>query len=64
MPWLSKTSDNSILTSFDIAQSIHNKKSNNKSDDLQKSDDPVIQDSDNVQRSDNTLTPKASEQTR
>jgi len=60
MPWLLKASDNSILTSFDIAQSIHNKKSNNKSDDLQKSDDSVVaQDSDNSQRSNNTLnTPK------
>lgn len=52
MPWLSKESNNSTSTSFDIAQSIHNKKSNNKSDDLQKPDDPV--DSDNSQRSDNT----------
>ena len=60
MSWLLKVSDNSILTSFDITQSIHNKKSNNKSDDLQKSDDPIVtQDSDNSQRSDNTLnTPK------
>ena len=56
MPWLLKVSDNSILTSFDKAQSIHNKKSNNKSDDLQKSDDPVvIQDLNNLQRSNNTL---------
>jgi hypothetical protein len=53
MPWLSKSTDDSTSTSFNIAQSIHNKKSN-KSNDLQKSDEPVVaQDSDNSQGSNN-----------
>jgi len=53
MPWLSKSTDDPTSTSFNIAQSIHNKRSN-KSNDLQKSDEPVVaQDSDNSQGSNN-----------
>src|SRR5438046_8703541 len=51
--WLSKLTDDSTWTSFNIAQSIHNKRSN-KSNDLQKSDEPIVtQDSDNSQGSNN-----------